>query len=417
MKQKILICLLCFIAMQCIVAQQKAMQRAQWVTGYIASWTLNMGAGTDGNYGNMPYQAIDLDAFTHVIMFAVAINQDGSLRFNNLVPSRRKPFNDYVHSKGKPILISLGGAGNDAFSAALQQAARSVLIRNLIDLVLKEEYDGIDIDIEGFQAKDTTNLGLFIRELHSALQKYKPFYDSDKDLLLTCAIYNHEKFWAGVSDYFDQINLMSYDMFGTWFGKSWHNNAPYGGKNDVDQYGVPMTTVEVKMNKYLKAGIPKHKFGVGVDFNGWIWKGGIRDDNRYEGITAPRQRWIQPPKTVYGKETQYFKLRKEYIDSAGKNLHFDSVAMVPYIGINAPGHSEDYYITFQDTSTVREIIHLASRAGIGGIIVWEVGGGYLGQTDFPVERYPSIVRDPLLQAVKKYSKKYFTLPSSKNSHQ
>jgi chitinase len=371
-----------------------------WVTGYVASWTLNMGSGTDGNYGNMPYQAIDLEAMTHVIMFAAAIQSDGSIVYNNLVSSRRKPFNDYVHSKGKSIILSIGGAGNTAFSTAITSSYRTNLTHSLMNAVRTDQYDGIDIDIEPVNLSDTANISLFVKELFDSLQLHHAYFDMSKKPLLTCAIYNYASLWARLSQYFDQINLMSYDFFGTWFGKSWHNNAPSGASADVDIYNVSMTTVQSKMQKFLDAGIPANKFGVGIDFNGWVWQGGLLADGSGNGVTAPRQKWTTAPTVVGGKETQYYALRKRYIDTATVSYHYDNICKVPYIGIDNAGNTSDFYVTYQDTSTIREIFNLTRTSGIGGLILWEVGGGYLGTTDFPTSSYPNLIRDPLLRAVK-----------------
>ncbi|MBI5021931.1 MAG: choice-of-anchor D domain-containing protein [Ignavibacteriales bacterium] len=371
-----------------------------WISGYIASWTLHMGSGTDGNYGNMPYQAVDLDAMTHVIMFAAAIQSDGTLAYNNIVTSRRKPFNDYVHSKGKPVILSAGGAGNTSFSTAISATYRSNLVHNFMEAIRTYEYDGIDIDIEPVNASDTANISLFIKELYDSLQTHHSYHDVSKKPYLTCAVYNFASLWGRLNQYFDQINLMSYDYFGTWFGKSWHNNAPSAPSTDTDIYGVVMTTVQSKMQKFLDAGIPKNKFGVGIDFNGWVWKGGLLSDGSGNGVTAPRQRWSTAPTVVGGKETQYYVLRKKYIDTATVSYHYDNICKVPYIGIDSVGNSSDIYVTYQDTSTIREIMNLTKENGIGGLILWEVGGGYLGTTDFPVAQYPNLIRDPLLRAVK-----------------
>ncbi|MDI6802865.1 MAG: glycosyl hydrolase family 18 protein [Bacteroidota bacterium] len=382
-----------------------------WVSGYVASWTLHMGSGTDGNYGNMPYQALDLDAMTHVIMFAASIQSDGSIVYNNMVSSRRKPFNDYVHFKGKPIIMSVGGAGNTAFASAISATYRTNLVKNLMSSIRTEQYDGIDVDIEPVNASDTANIKLFIKELYDSLQTHHAYYDVSKKPLLTCAIYNYEKMWAGLSPYFDQINLMSYDFFGTWFGKSWHNNAPTSAPTDVDIYNSPMTTVQSKMQRYLNAGMPASKFGVGVDFNGYVWQGGLLADGSGNGITAPRQRWSTAPTMVGGKETQYYALRKKYIDTAATSYHYDNICKVPYIGIDNPGNTNDLYITYQDSSTVTEIINLARTNKLGGVIIWEVGGGYLGTTEFPAAQYPTLLRDPLLRAVKQAVGGTITSPS------
>lgn len=393
------ILLLCLILTTSGIAQGNF-----WSTGYVKSWTLDIGVRESGyGVGNMHKDSIDFDVLTHVIMFAASIRSDGSIGFGNLSPLRRGPFNDYVHAKGKPIILSLGGAGNDAFAIAIGDTVRSTTVRNLMALKRGERYDGFDIDIEPVSTSDTSNIRKFVKELYDSLQREQAYYDPAKKPILTAAIYNQASLWARINQYFDQINLMTYDFYGTWFGKCWHNNAPFGAPTDVDIYNVVMTTVESKMNVYINAGIPRSKLGVGADMNGYLWRGGV-DAATGNGIIAPRMRWSSAPTKVTYNETPYFTLRKNYIDTLMTRhpefYHFDQVAKVPYIGLDYAGSANDIYITYQDTTTMREITQLAQQNSIGGIIIWDVGGGYLGPDDFPNAQYPGLVRDPLLQAIK-----------------
>jgi chitinase len=389
----------------CLLATSLAVGQGQfWSTGYIKSWTLDVGTRESGyGVGNMHKDSIDFSAMTHLIMFAVSIRADGTIGFGNLSPLRRGPFNDYVHAKGKPIILSLGGAGNTAFATAIGAAVRSTTVRNLMALKRGERYDGFDIDIEPVSSSDTANIRLFVKELYDSLQREQAYYDISKKPILTAAIYNSASLWARINQYFDQINLMTYDFFGTWFGKSWHNNAPFGAPGDVDIYNVVMTTVESKMNVYLNAGIPRSKLGVGVDMNGYIWRGGV-DQATGNGIVAPRMRWSTAPTKVSYNETEYFNLRKNYIDTVMTRhpefYHFDEVCMVPYLGLDYAGSANDIYITYSDTATMRTITEVALQNNIGGIIIWDVGSGYLGPDVFPASQYPNLVRDPLLRSIK-----------------
>jgi GH18 family chitinase len=360
-----------------------------WVSGYVASWTLNMG---DGSGGNMPYQNLDLSAMTHVIMFAAAIGSDGSVTYNSMVASRRKTFNDYVHSKGKPILMSIGGAGNTAFSTAMG-SGRTNLVKNLLNSIRTERYDGIDIDIEPLSSADAPNVRLFVKQLYDSLSTMRAYYDASKRPIITAAVYNSQSLWAELSPYIDQVNVMTYDYFGDWFGKSWHNNAPYGAAGDVDVGGTAMTTVENKAQRYFSAGMPTQKLGVGVDFNGYIWKGGMLSDGN--GVTAPRQRWSSAP-TQQGGEIAGWQIVRDWAEKYPSSVHFDNTSKVPYVGVDNAGNANDYYVTYQDATTAKEIVKLAKSKGMGGVILWEIGGGYFGPSQFPTRA----VRDPLLQAVK-----------------
>jgi GH18 family chitinase len=369
-----------------------------WVTGYLTSWSLNTGVHESGyGDGNLHKDSIDYNALTHIVMFAISLGSDGTIGFGNLSPGRQGPYNDFVHSKGKPIILSVGGAGNNAFATAIGSANRTTTVRNLLALRRAQRYDGFDIDMEPVNTSDTANLRLFIKQLYDSLQRESAYYNVAKKPLITAAIYNSAGFWASASPYLDQVNLMTYDFFGTWFGKSWHNNAPYGAASDVDIYNVAMTTVQSKMQRFLDAGIPRAKFGVGVDFNGYVWKGGLRNDGSGSGITAPRQTWTTAPTMTTGKEVTGYTLKKDWIDKYPSNVHYDAVAKVPYIGIDATGSANDYYITYQDTSTAREIVQLSKNSSLGGIIIWELGGGYYSAADFPglAERHP------MLQSIKR----------------
>jgi len=362
-----------------------------WVSGYVASWNLYMGPGTNTDDGHMPYQNIDLSALTHVLIFAPAVNADGTLKWNNLSAPRRGPFNTWVHSQGKPVILSMGGAGNETFSSAINATNRANFVSTLMSALRTEKYDGFDIDIEtGYNQVDMT---AFLTALRTEMNKQNAYYDPTKPLILTAATYGNQSYWASVSHLLDQINLMSYDMFGTWFGKSWHNNAVYGGVNDNDVGGTPLTTVEEKGKRFINAGIPKAKFGIGVSFGGYAWSGGAPTI-----VSAPRITWASstPPTKVSG-EIPGWQVWKNYLLPNPTTWRYDSVAKVPYL--SNPSGATWNYLTFESTSTVAEVVRLSKNSGYGGVILWELGNGYFGTADFPTP--PLGVRDPFLQAAKK----------------
>ena len=70
------------------------------------------------------------------------------------------------------------------------------------------------------------------------------------------------------------------------------------------------------------------------------------------------------------------------------------------MGFDNAGTTDDLFITYQDAASVRNAVKMIKKNNLGGMILWEIGGGYLGKNNFPTSTYPNLVRDELLQAVK-----------------
>ena len=75
-------------------------------------------------------------------------------------------------------------------------------------------------------------------------------------------------------------------------------------------------------------------------------------------------------------------------------LYFwDTNAQSAYLSINQPGSANDKFISYDDQTTCRAKIAYAKQKGLGGVILWELGGGYRASQ-------PAGQRDLLLQSVK-----------------
>ena len=299
-----------------------------WMSGYITSWCLNMtgipgGAGA-ANYGTQPYDKIDLDAMTHLIAFAagpdsmgnmdVTTEWDGSNTWGgSLLLKRRKPFNDYVHAHGKAILCCFfsRGGGGDWTKIMGSSARRRTCIRTIIDsIIVAEHYDGVDFDLEPVGTGDTAATRSFIAELRDSLNLYHAWYDASKKPLITAATYTYPDFWARCAPSMDQVNIMTYDMFGTWCTRVWHNCPVYAGPDGKDIYGNMLTSVQNKTQSWINAGVPRNKVGLGIGMNGHIWKGGLLANGN--GITAPLQQWVTAPtepsgETVVAPQWKYWR--------------------------------------------------------------------------------------------------------------
>lgn len=395
-----------------------------WVTAYLATWELKV-PGTGANWGSYTVDTLDWDAFTHLVFFATNASADGSCcevqpdNYNYSAP-RIAAIVEAAHAHGKPVLISVGGAGASGMTEAMRTpGTRATLVASLVDHVLAHHYDGIDLDIEE-SADWSPYLPTFAAELRAALDAHPAFYDASKKLLLTAAVYNRDTTWAAAQESFDQINVMTYDFMGTWWGELWHNNAarnvrnPDGSCAEVDlaegNANTCLNTIEGKVQRFIGNGVDPARLGGGVDFGGWIWRGGLNlaGDN---APLHPRDRWQSPPRvqslstsgTMSGAavETRYYALVEHLFPTLGSECFFhDALSDVPYVSVDNPGTDDDLFVTYQDAQAVRNGVNVLRELGVGGVIVWELGGGYLSEDRFPESEYPGLVRDELLQAVK-----------------
>ena len=159
-----------------------------------------------------------------------------------------------AHLNNVKVLISLGGGSaangtiKDNFINLISTSEKRAAFIHKIALYLKTfKLDGLDVDEEG--PAINSNYGAFIKQLADSL---KP-----KGLLLTCAVgWGAENIPNSAFQYFDWVNLMSYDYTGSWDLTNPGQHSPYW-------YAQKMIT------DYKKRGIKKEQLCLGVPFYGY----------------------------------------------------------------------------------------------------------------------------------------------------
>ncbi len=352
-----------------------------WISGYLASWTQKSAAG-----GKLDAKDIDFDAVTHLIHFALIPRSDGTLNYDSLSAERRRTAVAAAHAHGRPILLSVGGWGAyDGFRAAIRPAARAAFVANLVGAMTADGYDGLDLDFEPIQTDDVPYFEAFVAELHDALQpRTTPLLSRP---LLTAAVSWQPAMFARLRDRFDQINIMTYDLSGTWPGwVTWHNAPVYDGGNRFPSTGGLVPSADGEVGRFAAAGVPLAKLGIGAAFYGYVWSGGAGTSTG--GATRPMQTWTTAPAmsalsfdTIMGTYWQSDRYR------------WDAGAQAAYLSIDAAGSADDKFITYDDETSCRMKMEFARDRGLGGLIVWELAAGWRPSQ-------PAGSRDPLLQALK-----------------
>jgi chitinase len=336
----------------------------QWVTAYYAGW----------QYEKLKPEQIDFRALTHLVHFSVLPQADGTLDWqqHGLSEARSKEVVLAAHQAGRKVLLCVGGANTaPGFRGAMNPENRARFVQSLITAVQARGYDGLDIDMEPLEESDTADYSAFIRALRAGLQAV------NKSWILTAAVNESPKLFAPLQDEFDQINIMTYDMSGTWEGwETWHNSPLHNGGLRFSSNGKLLPSVETKIQQWLDGGLAAKKLGLGLAFYGFIWR----------GATGPNQ----PITRVKAEQIQYAELMRTYYRA--DRYHWHEAAGVPYLSVQGVD-TERAFISFDNERSLQLKVDYARRTGLGGAIIWELGTGYRAEQS-------AGQRDALLQAVR-----------------
>ena len=351
-----------------------------WVSAYYAGWM--QGCGYPGNNGYLRAEEIDYSAVTHIIHFAVEPAAAGAIdtSINCISAGNSAAVTAAAHAAGKKVLLSVGGwATETEFLAATDNASRANFIQNLVAMMTTRGYDGLDIDWEPLSAASLPQFSAFVTELRRALDVVSP------RPLLTAAVAWEPAVFAQLQDAFDQINIMTYELSGPWPGWiTWHNAPVYDGAYWFKSTGQPVPSANGMVDDFLSQGILPGRLGIGIEFYGALWSGGTGTTTG--GAALPGQSWKTAPST---QMIAYHEIMDTYYQP--QYYRWDNTALASYLSIDNYGSSGDRFISFEDETACREKITYVRNKGIGGVIIFELGGGW---------RPAAAVPDSLLQAVK-----------------
>lgn len=357
-----------------------------WVSAYLASWQHDAGTPYT-NWGILTPEDLEWDAFTHLVYFALNVGEDGTPGESldprdryNFTTDRFRDIVPVAHANDRPILFSVGGAGNYRnFSRVIADPERTDrLVDTILGLIGEHGFDGVDLDMEPIRDGDVAHYKNFVYLLRERLAEVTT--RRGERPLLTAAVNGQFGMFGELQACFDQINLMSYDLSGPWSGwQAWHNSPLYSDGVVFASTGGQKPSVDLWVDMALEAGIPNWKLGIGIDFYGYIWN----------GVSRPGQGWSRhAPPTIESPSggSPFRELATRFdLDQA----LWDEDAGVPYLSLECP----ERFVSYDDSLSVAlKMAYIRERA-LGGAILWELSGGYLPDR-------PTPLRHPLLQAVR-----------------
>lgn len=270
------------------------------------------------------------------------------------------------------VNLSIGGWSADGFSqAAMTKEGRKTFADTAMEIVLKWDFDGIDIDWEypcsdqagiAYAKEDKENFTLLMAELRQALDMAG--LKNGKKYELSCAVGGEQYFIDGtqmdkVSRYVDYVNLMTYDLRGGFTDITGHHANLYPQTGD-ENGPCGQRTAEL----FHKAGVPYEKMVLGAAFYGRKWEGvsngntaGVTDNN---GLG-------QKASTVGIGGSGYDGLKAEFINKSGYTRYWDEQAQAPFL------FNGDTFISYEDEMSIKAKCRFIEEKGLAGIMYWAYG--------------------------------------------
>lgn len=200
---------------------------------------------------------IDLAPLSHIAVFNVDLNSDGTLSDVQHWTSVAGQLVPKAHSMGVKVHLCLTSFSDSINNTVLPSATkRATLVQELSTLINDYGADGVNLDIEGMDASQRNNLNLLVDEL-------SPYVD--EIFLATPAVD-----WSDAYDY-EYLATHSDGLFIMGYGYHWQGGDP--GPVDPLFGGSPWSaySLEWSVEDYRSNGVPDNKIILGLPLYGRQW--------------------------------------------------------------------------------------------------------------------------------------------------
>ncbi len=302
-----------------------------------------------------------LSSFDSLSPFAYEVEDDGTIK--DTMKLAAEPWTTLIASSSQKkvkIIPSILWIHGDAIHTVLSdKTSRTAHVDDIVAMVVRNNFDGIDIDYENKKSISKEAFSAFIKDL--AVKLYK------KNKLLVCTIEARTppeslyrtipKTIEYVNDYkvlnrnCDEIRIMTYDQTTADIALSdvKGRRGLYAPVSDTE-WVKKVVTLATKT-------IDKKKIMIGVATYGYVYK----IDTSTATTTYQKMRAISDPDARALALANGVNIGN-YHNEAGE------------LSFNYTKNGERYYVSWSDANAIKDKIALAKKLGVKGVVMFKVDG-------------------------------------------
>ncbi|MFZ1289892.1 MAG: glycosyl hydrolase family 18 protein [Melioribacteraceae bacterium] len=278
---------------------------------------------------------------------------------------------------GTKIVLSIGGweTSNNFPQVSADPVKRANFAHWCVKHIKNYGFEGIDIDWEfpGYKKhngtpNDRENFTILLQQIRDSLNVYG--IKSEKKLILTAslpaaAVHLVDMEVEKIGSIVDYINIMTYDLYGSWGKKSNHNSALYAPAE-----GDPGRCLDGAFKLYHEThNVPSKKITLCATFFGYSYSNCSEIYGTHTGADT----------TIF-KEGGDLLYSQIYEKMDQFNSYWDSTAQSPYL----IGKTNKILISLDNEKSVAQKMDYIINNKGGGIIIWPLMGDYLKNGKTPL---------------------------------
>ncbi|KAK0625190.1 glycoside hydrolase superfamily [Bombardia bombarda] len=338
------------------------------VIGYYEGWSLEKSCGT------MTPDQIPLGVYTHLNFAFVSVDPT-TFRISDMDTFTGTLYQQItglkVKNPGLEVWVSVGGwSFNDpgptasVFSTlASNTAAQQQFFASLISFMAANEFDGVDLDWEYPVAperagtpEDFANYPVFLRNLRAAMNASG--YKFGLSITLPSSYWYLRNFdIVAIDPIVDFLNLMTYDLHGTWDGTD-----PFIGA--VALAHTNLTEIQQSLDLMWRNNINPAKVNLGIGFYGRSFT--MSNPNCLEAGCPFSGGGAPGPCTQSSGILSAAEIR-DIVASGVANVQLDPVA-----GVEIITWDSNQWVSYDDEVTLKLKVDFGNSFCLGGMLIWAV---------------------------------------------